>query len=43
MFILLLNNQTWVRCFTQEEAMAHKRYLESQGFNVIIVKGPFEG
>lgn len=42
MFILLLNNQTWVRCFTYEEALTHKRYLESQGFNVIIVKGPFE-
>lgn len=42
MFILLLNNHTWVRCFTYEEALTRKRYLESQGFKVLIARGPFE-
>ena len=41
MFILLLNNNTWCRCFTREEAMTRKKYLESQGFSVLIVEGPF--
>jgi len=43
MFILLLNNHSWVRCFTREEAMSTKRWLESQGFKVLIARGPFEG
>ena len=43
MFILLLDNHTWVQCFTYEEALTHKRYLESQGFKeVLIARGPFE-
>jgi hypothetical protein len=39
MFILLLNNHTWCRCHTREEAITRKRYLESQGFSVLIMEG----